>query len=107
MSSDVGKSKNLLSMNFPGVDFSLLPENENWWYEHNQEKEYIEWRPPGTYACNGEPREAFKERLNLARNWILNKEIVMACRKHGVWTALPLLALKVPRKLFGLLRGRL
>ena len=31
--------------------------------------------------------------------WILNREIVRACRQHGIWTALPLVLLKVPRKL--------
>lgn len=38
---------------------------------------------------------------SLTRNWILNREIVKACRLNGVWTALPLLLLKVPQKLVG------
>ena len=38
---------------------------------------------------------------SLARNWTLNREIVKACRLNGVWTALPLLVLKVPQKLVG------
>ena len=37
----------------------------------------------------------------LARNWILNREIVRACKENGVWTTLPLLLLKVPQKLAG------
>jgi glycosyltransferase involved in cell wall biosynthesis len=40
----------------------------------------------------------------LYQSWILNAEIVRACRVNGIWTALPLLALKIPRKLLGLLQ---
>ena len=39
----------------------------------------------------------------LYQSWVLNAEIVKACRTNGVWTALPLLALKIPRKLIGLM----
>ena len=38
---------------------------------------------------------------SLARNWVLNCEIVKACKENGIWTALPLLLLKVPQKLAG------
>ena len=38
----------------------------------------------------------------LGRNWLLNKEIVKACKTNGIYTNLGLLALKIPRKLFGL-----
>lgn len=31
--------------------------------------------------------------------WLLNREIVHACRRHGIWTAMPLVLLKIPRKL--------
>jgi glycosyltransferase involved in cell wall biosynthesis len=41
----------------------------------------------------------------ISRRWILNCEIVKACRQNGIWTALPLLALKIPRKLLELLPG--
>lgn len=71
----------------------------------------ILWVHKFTYVYLPEPvirmRHGGASSAGISRNWILNKEIVMACRKHGIWTALPLLALKVPRKLFGLFRGRL
>jgi glycosyltransferase involved in cell wall biosynthesis len=39
----------------------------------------------------------------LRQNWIINREIVRACRTNGIWTTLPLVLLKVPAKLMGLL----
>lgn len=39
----------------------------------------------------------------LRQNWIVNAEIVRACRANGIWTTLPLVLLKVPAKLWGLL----
>jgi glycosyltransferase involved in cell wall biosynthesis len=39
----------------------------------------------------------------LRHNWIINREIVRACRANGIWTTLPLVLLKVPAKLLGLL----
>jgi glycosyltransferase involved in cell wall biosynthesis len=36
----------------------------------------------------------------------INREIVRACRTHGIWTGLPLMALKVPRKLLEMKVGR-
>ena len=38
----------------------------------------------------------------LGRNWLLNKEIVKACKANGIYTNFGLLALKIPRKLFGI-----
>jgi glycosyltransferase involved in cell wall biosynthesis len=38
---------------------------------------------------------------NLGRVWRLNCEIVHACRRNGIWTMLPLLLLKLPKKLAG------
>lgn len=40
----------------------------------------------------------------LKSSWTLNREIVRACRTHGIWTTLPLLSLKVPLKLIELIR---
>jgi glycosyltransferase involved in cell wall biosynthesis len=39
----------------------------------------------------------------LRHSWIINTEIVKACRAHGIRTTLPLVLLKVPVKLLGLL----
>ena len=42
----------------------------------------------------------------LRHSWLLNREIVRACRANGVWTALPLVLLKIPAKLLEIWRGR-
>lgn len=53
------------------------------------------------------PKPLIKMRLggassaSLVRNWILNCEIVKACKENGIWTCLPLLLLKIPQKLAG------
>lgn len=39
--------------------------------------------------------------------WLLNREIVRACRENGIATALPLVLLKFPLKILEVLRGRL
>jgi len=38
----------------------------------------------------------------LRQSWILNREIVRACRANGIWTTLPLVLLKMPLKLLEL-----
>jgi glycosyltransferase involved in cell wall biosynthesis len=42
----------------------------------------------------------------LDRSWLLNREIVKACRANGIYTNLAILALKIPRKLFSLINNR-
>lgn len=37
----------------------------------------------------------------LSRNWILNKEIVRACRENGIYSNMAMLLLKIPAKLWG------
>jgi glycosyltransferase involved in cell wall biosynthesis len=39
---------------------------------------------------------------SISRKWLLNKEIVRACKENGIWTCLPLLLLKIPFKLLEL-----
>jgi len=39
----------------------------------------------------------------LRHSWIMNREIVRACRANGIWTTLPLVLLKIPAKLHGVL----
>ncbi len=41
----------------------------------------------------------------IRQNWVLNREIVRACRANGIWTALPLVLLKLPAKLLETWRG--
>lgn len=38
---------------------------------------------------------------SLRSNWILNCEIVRACRSNGIFTTLPIVLLKIPQKLIG------
>jgi len=38
------------------------------------------------------------------QSWLLNREIVRACRANGLWTALPIVLLKIPLKLLELIR---
>jgi glycosyltransferase involved in cell wall biosynthesis len=40
---------------------------------------------------------------SLRHRWILNREIVRACRVNGIWTTLPLVLLKLPAKLLELI----
>lgn len=43
----------------------------------------------------------------LAHSWLLNREIVRACRANGIYTNLAMVLTKVPLKLLELVRGRL
>jgi hypothetical protein len=38
------------------------------------------------------------------QSWLLTREIVRACRANGLWTALPVVLLKIPLKLLELFR---
>jgi hypothetical protein len=40
----------------------------------------------------------------LRQSWLLNRELVRACRTNRIWTALPIVLLKVPFKLIERLR---
>jgi len=42
----------------------------------------------------------------IRHSWVLNREIVRACRSHGIRTCLPLLLLKIPAKLVERVRRR-
>lgn len=63
-----------------------------------------------TYAYLPKPvvrmRAGGTSSASLSRNWILNKEIVMACRENGIWTAMPLLFIKLPFKLLELIKAK-
>ena len=41
----------------------------------------------------------------LSRNWILNKEIIRACRENGIYTNMAMLLLKLPFKLWDKIYG--
>ena len=44
---------------------------------------------------------------SLMRNWVLNKEIVRACKDNGIYSNMAMLLPKIPIKLWGALKGRL
>lgn len=53
-------------------------------------------RPMVRMRCGGTSTSGF------GRNWLLNKEIVRACKENGIYTNIVFLALKIPRKIFEL-----
>ena len=65
------------------------------------------WVEKATYTYLPKPvvkmRHGGASTSGLGRNWLLNKEIVKACKANGIYTNLSLLALKIPRKLIGLI----
>jgi glycosyltransferase involved in cell wall biosynthesis len=65
------------------------------------------WVERATYAYLPKPvvrmRHGGASTSGLDRNWLLNKEIVNACKSHGIYTNMGILALKIPRKLLSLL----
>ena len=65
------------------------------------------WVEKATYAYLPKPvvkmRYGGASTSGLGRNWLLNNEIVKACKANGIYTNLSLLALKIPRKLIGLM----
>lgn len=61
------------------------------------------YRGRATYAHLARPivrmRIGGASTRGLRSSWLLNREMVRACRAHGIWTGLPLFLLKVPMKL--------
>lgn len=62
-----------------------------------------------SYTYVGRPIVRMRSGGASASGWsnslTINREIVRACRAHGIWTGLPLMALKVPGKLLELSVG--
>ncbi len=44
---------------------------------------------------------------SLMRNWVLNQEIVRACKDNGIYSNMAMLLPKIPLKLWGAIKGRL
>lgn len=61
-----------------------------------------------TYAYLPKPvvrmRSGGASTSGISRNWILNQEIVRACKKNGIYSNMAMLMLKIPAKLWGRLR---
>jgi glycosyltransferase involved in cell wall biosynthesis len=66
------------------------------------------WVEQASYAYLRKPmvrmRHGGTSTSGLGRNWLLNKEIVKACKANGIYTNVVMLALKIPRKLLSLLK---
>ncbi len=80
MSSDVGRVKSELMKEFPQWQFDFVPNDDvPWWYQHNESREgpYREWRPiiqnRAGYACPGEPKEVFYQRLKDLKEWLFSR----------------------------------
>jgi broad specificity phosphatase PhoE len=88
MSSDVGRCKKDLEVDFPGWDLNELPNDKPWWFVHESTSQvlneksgnmdiihcpYVEWRPPGKYSCEGEPTGIFRRRLREVKSWLLSR----------------------------------
>ena len=101
LSSDTGRPHGELKEEFPHWDYSLLPTDDKWWFQHptfepqrikkgESVDSYVEWRPEGYYAVAGEPTEVFRDRMRALRAWLLSRperHIVVVCH-WGVARAL-------------------
>ena len=74
------------------ADFELLTR---FLYVHKLKSQYI----PADFM---KMRTGGASTASLKSNWILNKEIVRACKENGIWTCMPLLFLKYFIKVFEL-----
>jgi broad specificity phosphatase PhoE len=95
--SDQGRPVQELQKQFPYVDFETGFEaddddvaggwggGESWWYQHQLDVRYAEWRPTGKgqrYACPGEPDHAFEERMLRLHKWLEDRpesKIAVVC----------------------------
>lgn len=70
----------------------------------------ILWVRKCTYAYLSKPvikmRYGGTSNSGVYQSWLLNLEIVKACRQNGIQTMMPLLIMKLPKKLLGLMVGR-
>ena len=73
LSSDVGSMKNELVVAFPQWDYSSLSDYAWWFTGPEFGVPYVEWRPPGKYACLGEPDSVFRTRIKALKSWLLNR----------------------------------
>ena len=78
LSSDVGRTKTELQQDYPNWNYDYLEET-NWWYCHPKEKEYIEWRPQGIYACEGEIESYFIDRMKKLKQFLNEREELCIC----------------------------
>lgn len=91
--SDQGRPVQELQKQFSYVDFKTGFEadgvagggGDSWWYQHQRDDMYAEWRPTGQgqcYACPGEPDHAFDERMLRLLKWLEDRpesKIAVVC----------------------------
>lgn len=76
MSSDVGRMRHELIVDFPDWSLDHVPHDSEWWHVHDDDKHgpYEEWRPvERTYVCHGEPDHVFQDRMKDLKNWLLQR----------------------------------
>lgn len=69
LSSDTGSQPQELVKRFPGWDIENTV-GDTWWYTSETE----EWRPPGNYACPGEPAVVFYDRMRTLLEFLKSRE---------------------------------
>jgi len=80
MSSDVGTPADILKEKFPAWNFSEITTTGAWWYvPSDSDNAGVEWRPPGDYACPGEPKEAFIARMKALKLWLDKRPEKVIC----------------------------
>mmetsp|Transcript_2229 Transcript_2229/g.2345 ORF Transcript_2229/g.2345 Transcript_2229/m.2345 type:complete len:248 (+) Transcript_2229:30-773(+) len=89
LSSDQGIKKSELLLNFPDWNYSNIINDTPWWYTP-KDSLYKEWRPPGDYACPGEPEDVFRARMIALREWIAERpeKVIVLVTHWGVARAL-------------------
>ena len=76
MSSDIGRLKHELIVDFPDWSLDHVPHDSHWWYKHDPDEhgEYEEWRPvERIYVSEGEPESHFLQRMRELKEWLLQR----------------------------------
>lgn len=72
--SDTGRVAAELKTQFPSVDFSLMGEEDKWWFHTDNPGE--EWRPHKEgqfYGVPGEPKDVFEDRMVKYQQWLATR----------------------------------
>lgn len=67
---DMNNSDNSLGVRQNNESNSNGTLNAAWWYQPVDINSYEEWRPSGTYAAPGEPKEFFEQRMRKLKVWL-------------------------------------
>jgi broad specificity phosphatase PhoE len=80
--SDTGRPWSILEQEFPSIDFDECKRQHDnnrdcWWYTHDDDNSYQEWRPHGEgqwYAVPGEPEAVFDARIQQLDEWLAQRK---------------------------------